>query len=214
MDLTSSAWPMDGLLIRHRGLELRAVREADLPELAALHPDDDEHDPRIMRFPFQTRDEHRVRLTFQGYWQTRGSWTPESWCLDLLALEAGRVVGVQSLEADGFASLGTVDSHSWLIKEVRGRGLGVAMREAVLGLAFDHLGARAAVSSARMDNAASLGVSLRCGYTDNGISMTTSEDGAAQLQHLRLTAEEWRAAPRRDVLASGIERCLPWFGAT
>lgn len=88
-------------------------------------------DLRIRRFPFQTRDEHRARLMYQGYWRTRGSWTPgSSWCLDLPALDAGRVVEAQALEADDFASLGTVGSHSWLIKAVRGRGLGVAMREA------------------------------------------------------------------------------------
>lgn len=78
----------------------------------------------------------------------------------------GVAVGVQSLEADDFLALRTVGSGSWLVRSVRGRGIGVAMRTAVLGLALDHLGALAAITSARRDNRASLGVSEHLGYRD------------------------------------------------
>lgn len=213
MNLTVEAWPMDQLRMLHGDVVLRAVRESDLPVLARLHPEDDEHDPRIERFPFHTREEHRTRLLYQGYWRSRGAWSPDAWCLDLLATQDDEVIGVQSVEAAAFSSVRTVDSHSWLVPGVRGRGLGVVLREAILALAFDHLGARAAVSSARTDNAASLGVSRRCGYTDNGVSLTTSERGPATLQHVRISREQWRRAPRRDVQVSGLEPCLPWFGA-
>ena len=70
-----------------------------------------------------------------------------------------RPFGMHSLRAEDFPALRTVDSTSWLIEAVRGRHLGVAMRMAVLGLAFDHLDAPAAVTSADGDKGASLGVS-------------------------------------------------------
>jgi len=125
------------------------------------------------------------------------------------------VVGVQSLEGEHFLELRTVDSTSWLVHDVRGRGVGIAMRSAVLGLAFDHLGAMAAVTSARTDNAASLGVSRHLGYRDNGVSLSASGAGPVQLVHMRLTADDWQATSGRwQVTVRGLAACLPWFGIT
>lgn len=206
-------WPMFGLRLGSGDVRLRPVREPDLPHLAAVQPDDAEHDPRPGVLPWQTPAEHRRRLLHQGYWRALGTWSPSSWCLDLAVEVAGAVVGVQSLEAEDFPVLRTVDSHSWLVPAVRGRGVGVAMRTAVLALAFDHLGAVAAVSSARTDNGASLGVSRHLGYRDDGVSLTDSPTGPAELTHLRLTAERWRASGQgREVDVEGLEPCLPWFG--
>lgn len=209
-----SAWPFDGLRLQHRQVELRPVTEADLPVLVALQPDDHEHDPTVERFPFHTRDQHRTRLVHRDYWQSRGTWTPTSWALGFVVRVDGDPVGVQSLEATDFPTLRTVDSGSWLSPEVRGRGIGVDMRLAVLGLAFDHLGAVAAISSARVDNHASLGVSLRCGYLPNGVSLTDSEVGPVELQHLRLTASAWANSDHAgQVEVDGLGPGLAWFGA-
>jgi RimJ/RimL family protein N-acetyltransferase len=82
------------------------------------------------------------------------------------------------------------------------------MRTAILGLAFDHLGAVAAISCARVDNAPSLAVSRRLGYVENGVSLTDSPTGAVELQHLRLTRESWAAHP---VKVTGLDACLAWF---
>ncbi|GEP39675.1 hypothetical protein NPS01_33380 [Nocardioides psychrotolerans] len=87
------------------------------------------------------------------------------------------------------------------------------MRMAVLALAFDHLGALAAVTSARRDNGASLGVARHLGYRDNGISLNASGRGLIELTHLRLTAADWRSSTRTSrVRVTGLEPCLPWFG--
>jgi hypothetical protein len=83
------------------------------------------------------------------------------------------------------------------------------MRMAVLGLSFDHLGAVAAITSARMDNLASLGVSRRIGYTDNGVGFVAERSGRVLLRHLRLTAEQWRHSG--EVTVTGFEACRPWF---
>jgi RimJ/RimL family protein N-acetyltransferase len=87
------------------------------------------------------------------------------------------------------------------------------MRRAVLALAFDHLGAYAAVSSARADNAASLGVSRRLGYAENGVSLNAGVRGLGELQHMRLTRRDWEASGLGDeVQIAGVRSCLPWFG--
>ena len=140
------------------------VTDADLAALAALLPDDVELDPRAEQFPGLEDSRDRQRRFVQGAWHSRGSWSPRSWCLDLGVEAEGELVGLQSLEGDDFGALRTVDSASWLVVAARGRGIGTAMRAAALGLAFDHLGAVAAVTSAVLDNHASLGVSRRLGY--------------------------------------------------
>ncbi|MDE9364361.1 GNAT family N-acetyltransferase [Luteipulveratus sp. YIM 133132] len=207
-------WPLAHLRLRYDGVELRPVADDDLGELARLLPDDFEHDPRAALLPWLDLAGNRRRLLLQNVWRARGTWSSDSWVLHLVVLRDGRRVGVQTLEADDFPGVATVDTASWLVREVRGRGVGVAMRSAVLGLAFDHLGAVAAVTSAREDNHASLGVSRRVGYTDNGVSLNASGSGRAVLQHLRMTAEQWRASGRgTGVEVSGLEPCRPWFGA-
>jgi RimJ/RimL family protein N-acetyltransferase len=207
------SWPLFDLRIRCRSVELRPVQEKDLPVLAAIQPDDYELDPRAELFPGLDPRQDRERLCYQGYWRSRGTWSPSSWCLDLAVEVDGALVGVQSLEAERFPALRTVDSGSWLIPDVRGRGHGVAMRTAVLGLAFDHLGALAAVTSAYADNAASLGVSRRIGYQPNGVSLIESPRGPAELTHLRLTAADWhRSGQGKEVTVTAFDPCRPWFG--
>lgn len=206
-------WPLSDLRLAVGDLRLRQVRERDLATLADLLPDDHEHDPRPERWPGHDLVAHRRRLTYQGHWSSLGSWSPGSWALDLLVEEAGAVVGVQSLEAADFTSLRTVDSGSWLVPSVRGRGVGVLMRSAVLALAFDGLDAVAAVTSARSDNLASLGVSRHLGYEWNGTSRTGSDRGVVELEHRRLSADRWRARPRPTVRIEGLAACRSWFVA-
>jgi len=207
--------PLFGIRMHCSEITLRPLREGDLPHLAAIQPDDYEHDPRADVFPELDVSRHRTRLVYQDYWRSMGTWSPSSWSLGFVVEYEGSTVGVQSLEAENFLALGTVDSGSWLVRSVRGRGVGARMRMAVLSLAFDHLGARAAVSSARRDNAPSLAVSKRLGYLDNGVSLNASGSGVVELAHMRLTREDWQASRRSTrVDVVGLEACLPWFGLT
>jgi RimJ/RimL family protein N-acetyltransferase len=202
-------WPFFDLRLACGEVVLRGVTDTDLDPLLAVLPDDLEHDPRHQ--PFLDPATDRRRVFSAEIWTHRGTWAPGSWCLDLAVEVDGRVVGVQALEGEEFPLLRTVDSFSWLARDVRGRGLATTMRTAVLALAFDHLGAVAAVSSARLDNAPSLAVSRRLGYVDNGLSRTNSPTGVTELQHVRLLAAAWRAAGHQ-VEIEGVEACLPWFG--
>jgi RimJ/RimL family protein N-acetyltransferase len=106
-----------------------------------------------------------------------------------------------------------VDTSSWLLAPVRGTGVGKAMRRAVLALAFDHLGAQAAITSAWHDNYASLGVSRSLGYRPNGESFLARGDGVDTLVHLRMTLDDWRAGGgAADVTVTGVRPALPLFG--
>ncbi|HEY0637841.1 MAG TPA: GNAT family protein [Pseudonocardiaceae bacterium] len=197
----------------YRDVLLRPVVDADLAHLAAIEPADFEHDPALETFPALTPAADRARQLHQTHWRARGTWSPSSWTLDLAVVVTGRVAGVQFLEGEDFPRLRTVDSASWLEHPARGRGIGVAMRTAVLGLAFDHLGAAAAVTSARWDNHASLGVSRRLGYRPNGVSLNASPSGVVELTHLRLTRDDWLTSGLAGTVAvTGLEPCLPWFG--
>lgn len=204
-------WPFFALRLTLGEVVLRGVTDADLPRLAELYPDDCEQDPSAERFAGLDPVRDRARLFVQGFWRNRGTWSPASWCLDLVVEVDGDLVGLQSLEGDDFPLLRTADSGSWLATHARGRGTATTMRTAALGLAFGPLGAVAVISSARTDNAASLAVSRRLGYADNGVSLTDTPTGVARLQHLRLTRERW-LADGHDVRVSGADACLPWFG--
>ena len=204
-------WPFTDLRLRCRDVELRGVTDADLPRLVEIFPDDCEIDPRAERFSELDPVRDVARLVLQGVWAHRGRWSPRSWCLDLAVVVDGTVVGLQALEGDDFPLLRTVDSYSWLARQARGRGTATAMRAAVLSLAFGPLGAVAAVSSARAANAPSLAVSRRLGYVPNGVSLTNTPTGVAELHHVRLTRERW-SGDVHPVEISGVEPCLPWFG--
>jgi RimJ/RimL family protein N-acetyltransferase len=212
--MPAPATPLFGLRLRCRDVALRSVREEDLPHLADILPDDYELNPRAELLSGLDVAENRRRTLCQDYWRALGTSSPTAWCLNFAVEYGGDMVGVQTLEANDFPTVRTVDSASWLVWRVRGRGIGVAMRMAVLGLAFDHLHARAAITSARTDNGPSLGVSRRIGYVDNGVSLNASHQGAILLSHLRLTEEAWSASGLgREVTVEGLAPCLPWFGA-
>jgi RimJ/RimL family protein N-acetyltransferase len=203
-------WPLFDLRLRCRGVELRPLREDDLPYLASVLPGDVGHDPKLELFPDLTDAENERRLFWQSHWRALGSWSPSSWTLHFTVAYQGGPVGVQTLEGDDFPQLRTVDSASWLVPGARGRGVGVAMRMAVLGLAFDHLGAVAAITSATAQNEASLGVSRRLGYVDNGTGLILETGGVAELHHLRLTKDRWAYGDQVEV--DGYPPCRRWFG--
>lgn len=206
-------WPMFDVVLTTPDLELRHLREADLPTLAAVLPEDAEQDPSATTYDGLEPSRSRGVVVHQEYWRSRGTWRRESWALSFGVFLDGELVGNQGLEGDDFAALRTVDSHSFLAPHVRGRGLGKQARAAVLALAFGPLGARFAITSAWSDNHASLGVSRAMGYVDNGVTLQRRDGEAATMAHLRLDRERWLACewPER-VAVSGVEDCLPFFG--
>ena len=139
-------WPFFDLRISCGEVLLRGVTDADIEPCSLSCPTTSSRIHGTNRSSSAAAD--RRRVLGAEIWQHRGTWSPASWCLDLAVEVDGRVVGHQALEGEEFPLLRTVDSNSWLATEVRGRGLATLMRTGVLALAFDHLAAVAAISSA------------------------------------------------------------------
>ena len=212
-------WPLTGLRLTVAldggKVELRLPDAADLVALAAL-AEAGVHDPDVQPFAVAWTDAEpaaRALATMQFHWSSWGAWTPANWSLNLVAVVGDTVAGTQGVEARDFAVLREVHTGSWLGQQFQGKGIGTAMRAAVLALAFDGLGARCAVSAAFEDNTASLAVSRKLGYEADGIALHAIRGKTAVTRRLRLDRETWLAHRTAQVRIEGLEPCLPLFGA-
>jgi len=210
----SHHWPLFGLRLTTPRLELRLPRLDDLATLADLAAEG-VHDPEVQPFlvPWtDTTPAERARSTVQYHWNTWAGWQPRNWSLGLVTVLDGDVVGTQELDAREFATLREVVTGSWLGTAHQGRGLGTEMRAAVLHLAFAGLGAEYAVSTAHDDNGASLRVSRRLGYAEDGFERHVVRGAPQVTRRLRLDRAAWAAHRRIPVEVHGLEPCLPLFG--
>lgn len=148
----------------------------------------------------------------RGVWNGRARVTDSFWRLYFVVVVDGKLVGMQDLIGNDFSTFGTVETFSWLSPDERGRGLGKEMRQAVLHLAFDGLGARYADSGAFVDNHASNRVSRALGYEPNGVDWATRRGDAAEITRWRMTRETWSARRRDDIELVGVAECLPVLG--
>jgi RimJ/RimL family protein N-acetyltransferase len=207
-------WPLYDLRVRAGELELRYPTEAELPVFAdvieaGLHP------PTEMPFGMAWTDAPttaRNLASYQWWMGSRGRWSVDSWTLTLGVWEGGSPVGFQDVRADQFPVFRTVHTGSWLGLPFQGRGVGKLMRQAVLGLAFDHLGARVAETSAFLDNRASNHVSLGVGYERNGLGELAPHGVPRPTQNFRMTVDAWRSRERPTIEVEGLESCLALFG--
>jgi RimJ/RimL family protein N-acetyltransferase len=210
--VTYITWPMFDLRLSTPDLELRVVAEQDLASLSELLPDDMEQNPYATTFDVSAPQSRAVVL-HQGYWKDMGTWQPDAWVLQFAVFQGGRLIGHQTLEANDFPTVRTVDSSSWLVPHMRGAGLGKQMRRAVLTLAFGPLVAQSAITSAWHDNHASLAVSRAVGYRPNGLSRHPRDNDSAEMVHLRLTREDWLASQAGEhAVIESFEPCRPFFG--
>ena len=203
-----AAWPLFGLRLRTERLVLRMPTDDDVVALlevakAGIHPPDE--------MPFGVAwTSVRARPSTAASCSTTGGRArrsrPSDWFLNLMVELDGDPIGAQSIDAEGFAIHRTVHTGSWLGRAYQGRGFGKEMRAAVLGFAFDGLGARVAETSAFLDNAASNGVSRALGYEENGLGSLAPEGVARVTQSFRMTAEGWRSRPRPGPRDRGSRR--------
>lgn len=145
-------------------------------------------------------------------WTGRGNVTDSFWRLYFVVVVDGEPAGMQDLTGTRFSDFGTVGTFSWLAPAARGRGIGKEMRQAVLHLAFEGLGAREAESAAFTDNHASNRVSEAVGYLPNGSSWDTRRGEPAEIQRWRLTRDRWSERRRDDIELTGVAPCLPVLG--
>ncbi len=138
------------------------------------------HDPAVMPFSTPWTDAAPADLLRQSaayYWRSRADFSPASWSLDLVVRLAGEIVGVQALFGENFPVTRVAETGSWLGRAHQGRGIGTLMRQAACALVLDHLGGEQLTSAAYEDNPASLAVSRKVGYVDNGVERRQRRDG-------------------------------------
>lgn len=207
MTTLSDVWPLFDLRISSPRLELRPVRDEDLPgvidaALAGIH------DPAVMPFAAPWTDAPRdvlIRETAKHQWRLRAGVEPDSWTLNFVILCEGVPIGMQDLSTRDFSITKTVTTGSWLSQPYQGKGLGKEMRAAVLLFAFDHLGAEVAESDAAVWNKASLGVSHSLGYQDTGLRRAVGRPGElSEQQEVRLESAQFKR-PDWDVVVEGLE---------
>ncbi len=212
----AETWPLFGLQLTTPRLLLTVASDGDLAEVVALVKSGI-HAPDRMPFgvPWTlAADEELGPQTLQHLWGLRAQLSPEHWDLSFVVRRGGIVVGIQDVRADRFAVRRTVGTGSWLGRDHQGQGVGTEMRAAVLAFAFDHLGARRAESGAFVDNPASRAVSMRLGYSENGIHLQERRPGEA-VEHVDfvLTPDRFRR-PTWALGVSGLEPCRHLLGLT
>jgi RimJ/RimL family protein N-acetyltransferase len=211
MDLT----PLYGLRLRTDRLELRWPDEDEIAALGRL-AQTGVHDPDEMPFLVPWTDgigEPGFLEEFVGFHERlRREWTAENWSLELGVWAADELIGVQGVTAHDFAVGREVKTGSWLAQRFHGRGFGTEMRAAVLELAFHGLGAEVAVSSVLDGVDASLRVSQKLGYVDDGESWVEVRGERRHDTRMRLTRDRWIDQERTSVRISGLEPCIPLFG--
>jgi RimJ/RimL family protein N-acetyltransferase len=188
MTTAATALPLLGLRITAGPVELRGVTDdllGPLTELAIKGV----HDPDFMPFfvPWSIAPAAEMpRNMAQFHWGQRANFSPEQWGMDLAVFYDGQLVGSQGFSTRDFLVTRIGETGSWLGREFHGRGIGTAMRKVICAFIFDYLGAEFITSSAYTDNPASLGVSRKCGYRENGVSIRNRMDKPATLQLLIL----------------------------
>ena len=208
------AWPLFGLVIRSRRLELRLPTEDDLIDLLRV-ASDGVHDPEYMPFGFAWTDLESPQFErgfMQYHWRKRAEWSADNWTLDLGVWLDGRIVGTQGIHGEQFSVFKRVGTGSYLGQKFHGLKIGVEMRSAVLSFAFVHLGAEWATSEAFIDNAPSIGVSRSLGYADNGVRWMAPRGVARQEQMFLMTREMWQARERPSIEVAGLDPCRDMFG--
>jgi RimJ/RimL family protein N-acetyltransferase len=181
--------PLLGLRITAGPVELRGITDDLLGPLAdlAVGGISVPGGPPLLT-PWKTEPPQDLpRFFAQYYWQLRAEFSPGRWTAPLAVLWDGDPAGVQELFGDQYLVNRTATTGSWLARRFQGRGIGTAMRQVIAAFAFDHLGAQRVTSAAFSDNVASVSVSRKVGYTENGVDIWAREGKAVPHQRFLLS---------------------------
>ena len=169
MTTVAAALPLLGLRITAGPVGLRGITDDLLGPLAELATDI--HDPDFMPFDYPwslAPAADMPRNVAQYHWGKRASFSPAQWTADFAVFYDDELVGAQGFSTKDYLITRGGETGSWLNRRFHGRGIGTAMRQVICAFVFDHLDAEYITSSAFEDNPASLAVSRKTGYTDNG----------------------------------------------
>jgi RimJ/RimL family protein N-acetyltransferase len=180
--------PLLGLRITAGPLELRGVTDDLLGPLADLACGGI-HDPEAMPFyvPWSLTPPPEMPLAVARYhWGKRAEFSPAKWTADLAVFWDGELAGAQGISTSEYLITRIGETGSWLGRRFQGRGIGTAMRRVICAFVFDHLDAEYVTSGAFTDNPASLAVSKKTGYVENGWRRVERLGKPATIQDLLL----------------------------
>lgn len=169
MTTAATALPLLALRITAGPVELRGITDDLLGPLADLATDI--HGPDLMPFGYPwslTPAPDMLRNVAQYHWGKRASFSPAQWTADFAVFYDDELVGTQGFSTKDYLVTRCGETGSWLNRRFQGQGIGTAMRQVICAFLFDDLDAEYITSSAFEDNPASLAVSRKTGYTDNG----------------------------------------------
>lgn len=212
-DDLAALYPQFGVRVAHSGLVLDAPTDVELLELAGIVAEpggivEPGREQELLGWPEATGDA-AARRFLERAWRLREVPTIARWRVPLAVVDGGRAVGQVILAHEHDDPAGTVRTSSWLARAEQGRGLGRRVRLLLLELAFAHLGAVRAVSSAAEGNAASRRVSRRCGYRET--HREAGGDGVVEV-YAAVTPGAWRRRRLDDVVVDGVGPLLAAIG--
>jgi RimJ/RimL family protein N-acetyltransferase len=212
--MLDDAWPLFGLTIETPRLRLRLPRDEEIADLSRVAAEGvhEAHERPFLTPWTDGSPEDRGRFVLQQHWSELGSWDAQGWRLGLGIFFADQPHGDVTLRARNFPVVREVTTSSWIGLPHHGRGFGTEARAGLLALAFEHLGAEAAVTEVFQDNHASQGVSRKLGYEHDGVSRDARGDEVLVSDRLRLTRSTWTSRTRPPVSIVGFERCRAMFG--
>lgn len=214
LGVLANLWPLFGLTVQTSRLKLRLPHEQEIAELASIagrgvhHPGE-----RPFLTPWTAGDpQDRVRFVLQEHWSQLGAWSASAWRLGLGVFLGEQPLGIVTLRARDFPVVREVTTSSWLGLPHHGKGYGTEARAGLLTLAFDHLGADAALTEVFQDNHSSQGVSRKLGYEPDGISRDARGNEVVVSDRLRLTRQKWQSQPQTGATVAGFADCRSMFG--
>ena len=151
-------------------LELRLPDADDLLALAAL-AEAGVHDPAEQPFKVQWTDVapvERARSTMRYHWSCWGSWQPADWTLNLVVVRDGVVVGTQGMGGQTSRRSGKSGPGPGSAWSTRARGSAPRCARPCWRWPSTDSEREFAVSAAFAGNPASLAVSRKLGYADDG----------------------------------------------
>lgn len=216
-------FPPFALTITCGPLELRVLRDDDLPELVELVRGGIQPPGLPMPFlvawheePFAPGSPDGFPTTSLRWWWTqRATCAPEEWRLALVVRRHGELVGMQDMHAPHFAQTRQVLTGSWLGRAHQGAGTGTLMRQLVVGLAFDELDAETCESGYVVGNHASAAVSRKVGYAERGrrrkVQQTRDGKVGSDEQRVVVTPATF-VRPEEPVTVTGAEALRRFLG--
>jgi RimJ/RimL family protein N-acetyltransferase len=170
MTTAATALPLLALRITAGPVELRGVTDDLIVPLAELATDIHAPDFMPFTFPWSLTPAAEMPLNVAQYhWGKRATFSPAKWSADFAVFYDSELVGSQGFTCEDYLVKRGGETGSWLSRRFQGRGIGTAMRQVICAFLIDHLDAAYVTSGAFTDNPASLAVSRKVGYTDNGI---------------------------------------------